>query len=74
MDPKTIRLSPFCGKLRSKKACFLDSPPQENGDILDGSQHAWCDRTKMAVGADHDLVGPDLCREGRECWVPWGSA
>ena len=73
METKRIELSPFCGALRSKKACFLDAPPRTESDILDGSNHCWCDRTKMSVGPDQDLVAPEDCRDGRDCYVPWGS-
>ncbi len=74
MEPETRVLSPFCGRLRSKKACFLDAPPRTTEEIMDGSNHCWCDQTKMAVGPDRDLVGPEECRRGRDCYVPWGSA
>jgi hypothetical protein len=73
MDPERTVLSPFCGRLRSKKAAFLAAPPQTASDILDGSNHCWCDRTKLAVGPDSDVVSPEDCRRDRECYVPWGS-
>ncbi len=69
---RRLPLSPFCAKLMSKKATFLQAPPQTAGDILDGSNHCWCGATKMAVGPDRDVVAPAECRQGRECFVPWG--
>lgn len=74
MEPKPRVLSPFCAKLKTKKAHFLDRPPQTAEDILDLSNHCWCNETKMVLGPDRELVNPEECREGRACWVPWGSA
>ena len=67
------RISPYCSKLRSKKLCFAEGPPQSEDDILDGSGRVWCQRTMMAVGPDGDLVDPEDCQSARGCFVAFGS-
>ena len=74
MESKPIVLSPYCAKLRSKKAHFLQAPPQTDRDILDASNHCWCEVTQTSLGPDRDLVDPDDCRERRACFVPYGAA
>ena len=70
---ETRRLSPYCAKLWSKKRHFSTAPPQEERDILDGSNHCWCNETKMVLGPDREIVSPEDCREGRSCFVPYGA-
>jgi hypothetical protein len=72
-ETRAPRISPFCRDLRSKPWYFLQGPPKEVSDILDGSNTCWCRRTQMAVGADGDLVHPDECRSDRTCFEPYGS-
>ena len=75
MEPKSPLISPFCAKLQSKKAHFLQSPPQTNRDMVDGSNHCWCELTQLALGPDRDLVNPEDCRSDsrRDCFVPYGT-
>jgi hypothetical protein len=63
-----IRVSPFCLHLRSKKSYFLREPPLEEGDLLDGSGHCWCQKTMLALGPDGDAAVPSDCRAGRACF------
>jgi hypothetical protein len=65
-------VSPLCARLRSKKYYMLGRPPLEEADILDASQHCWCQRTQQALGPDGDVVRPRDCVAGRECYEPIG--
>jgi hypothetical protein len=65
--------SPYCHDLLTKKRLFIDRPPLEESDLLDGSGACWCRHTKDAVGADGEVVDPEDCQEGRSCWRRWGS-
>jgi hypothetical protein len=67
-------LGPLCARLRSKKYYLLGRLPLTAADILDGSQHCWCQRTQQAVGPDADIVHPDECVAGRDCFEPLGTA
>ena len=71
-EPVRIQISPFCGRLRSKKYYFLKAPPIQPSDILDASGHCWCQRTMGSVGPDGRLVDPETCRAGRRCFEPIG--
>lgn len=73
MQP-AARISPFCASLRSKKYYFLERPPQEAADLLDGSNRCWCIRTMQAVGPDGEQVDPAGCGAGRSCFERWGSS
>ena len=73
MESKASILSPFCSNLQSKKAHFLQAPPQTNRDIVDGSNHCWCELTQIALGPDRDLVNPEDCRSQRACYTPYGA-
>jgi len=72
MESKPKILSPYCAKLKSKKAHFQQAPPQTNRDVVDGSNHCWCELTQMSLGPDRQLVDPDDCRAERACFVPYG--
>jgi hypothetical protein len=63
-------LFPYCSELRSKKLVFARTPPRVEADILDASNHCWCARTQQALGPDNELVQPEDCRAGRECYRP----
>jgi len=61
-------LFPYCRELRSKKLTFARTPPRTEEDILDASNHCWCARTMQALGPDGELVRPEECRAGRDCF------
>ncbi|TAJ15841.1 MAG: hypothetical protein EPO68_12150 [Planctomycetota bacterium] len=61
-----------CARLRSKKYYMLGRPALTAADILDGSQHCWCQRTKLAIGPDAGVVDPIECCPGRSCYEPLG--
>lgn len=69
-----VPISPYCARLRSKKYYMLGHPPLTESDLLDGSRHCWCQRTKQAVGPDADLVAPDTCQASRTCYEAIGGA
>ena len=60
--------SPFCAHLRSKKWYFRTGPPLVEGDILDASNHCWCNRTWTALGPDNEPADPSECRSARSCF------
>lgn len=62
----------LCARLRSKKYYMLGRAALRAEDILDGSQHCWCHRTKMAIGPDAGVVDPNDCVSGRGCYEPLG--
>lgn len=62
----------LCARLRSKKYYMLGRPALRAEDILDGSQHCWCQRTKLAIGPDAGVVDPTECIAGRSCYEPLG--
>jgi hypothetical protein len=66
-------IHPFCEDLRSKRYYFLQAPPMETSDILDGSNDCWCCRTWMRLGPDGDPPHPDDCRAGRACYRGAGA-
>lgn len=65
-----LPLFPYCRELRSKKLAFARTPPRCEADILDASNHCWCGKTKQALGPDSELVRPEDCRPGRDCYQP----
>ena len=65
----SLRTSPFCADLCTKKAFFLPGPALTSEDILDASGRAWCRRTMQSVGPDGELVLPEACRRGRTCFL-----
>lgn len=65
----SLRASPFCADLCTKKALFLSAPALTAEDILDASGRAWCRRTMQSVGPDGELVLPESCRRGRACFL-----
>ncbi len=68
----SLPLSPYCTHLASKKSYFNELPPQTDEQVVDGSQHCWCTKTMLAVGPDGDVVGPEDCAGGRECFESRG--
>jgi hypothetical protein len=74
MSPESAQpaepLFPYCRELRSKKLAFARTAPRTEDDILDASNHCWCARTRQSLGPDNDLVRPEECRSGRECYRP----
>ncbi|MEW6073505.1 MAG: hypothetical protein AB1726_13055 [Planctomycetota bacterium] len=72
-EPPRLEISPFCAWLRSKRYYFLDRPPRDESEVLDGSQSCWCELTQEAVGRDGKIVDPRDCRDGRSCFQPYGT-
>lgn len=62
------RVSPFCIRLGSKKLMLAERPPLADGDVLDASQHCWCERTYQVIGPDAGSAHPADCRKGRPCF------
>ena len=60
--------SPFCRDIRSKKFYFLQEMPTEIHHLRDASNHCWCRRTVQAFGPDGELVRPEDCNAGRDCY------
>lgn len=69
-DTKTpgLRVSPFCGDLRTKRTYFLEAPAMTEDEVLDGSGRAWCRRTMQSLGPDGEIVDPGTCQRGRDCF------
>ena len=70
-EPKTasgLRVTPYCVNLQSKKLMIADSPPMEDRDVLDASQHCWCAVTYKVLGPDGSQCHPEDCRKDRECF------
>jgi len=63
-------LFPYCRELRSKKLSFARTPPRSEDDILDASNSCWCGKTMQPIGPDSELVRPEECRSGRDCYQP----
>jgi hypothetical protein len=61
-------LSPLCREIRSKKVFTLDRIPMADEDVIDLSNHCWCRRTMQVFGPDGDIVRPQKCGPGRECY------
>ncbi len=70
---ESIRVSPFCAQLRSKKLVFQPRPPRDEEEILDASGHTWCELSQEAVGPDGAVCAPDTCRAGRACFRSYTS-
>ncbi len=68
----TLRLSPYCADLRTKKSYFLSAPAMSEEELLDGSGRVWCRRTMQSVGPDGELVLPDACCRSRACFTGFG--
>lgn len=66
--PSPAELFPFCAHLSSKKVMLSSDLPRTERDVLDASNHCWCNRTSTAIGPDRDAVHPDECRRGRDCF------
>ena len=65
---KRTHVSPFCSHLASKKVSLLDGLPMCDADVLDASNHCWCEATMQVLGPDRQLAHPEDCRKGRECF------
>ena len=63
----SLRISPFCAHLRTKKWFFLEAPAMTEDDILDGSGRSWCEQTAQSIGPDGKICAPETCRQGRAC-------
>lgn len=61
-------LSPYCQHLSSKKLMMAEEPPLVDRDVLDASQHSWCEVTHKVLGPDRFSCGPEDCRQGRGCF------
>jgi len=70
---ESIRVSPFCADLCSKKLIFQTRPPRDEDEILDASGHTWCGRCQEVVGPDGEVCDPEFCREGRACFRPYSG-
>ena len=62
------RVSPFCSSLSSKKILLSGSLPMTVEDVLDASNHCWCEQTQQVLGPDREPVSPEDCRKGRACF------
>ncbi len=67
---KPVGTSPFCTHLSTKKYAFLESPPRDEAELMDGSGACWCLQTMQTVGPDSEIVDPVDCRTGRTCFAP----
>ena len=61
-------LSPFCRDLCSKKILVSEGLPRTDSDVLDASNHCWCNRTMTILGPDREPAHPEDCRDQRECF------
>ncbi len=71
---KSIRISPFCAQLCSKKLIFQKRPPQSCDEILDASCHTWCGLTQEALGPDNEATDPEDCNASRACFEPYSGS
>ena len=62
------RVSPFCSALSSKKVMVEGSMPMTPEDVLDASNHCWCEETQQILGPDREVASPAACRKGRSCF------
>ena len=68
-DPERAGLPPLlCADLQSKKLMVKGGLARSAEDVLDRSQHCWCERTCKQLGPDGDLAWPEDCTEGRSCY------
>jgi len=65
--PRTS-INPFCAHLGSKKLMLAQRPPMIDTDVLDASNHCWCETTHQIVGPDGSAAHPEDCRKGRPCF------
>lgn len=68
MNPLPVIQTPFCGDLRSKRFFMLDRIASEADDYLDASNHCWCYHTQQVIGPDGNIVMPERCIPGRDCY------
>ena len=61
-------LSPFCAHLGSKKLMLAQRPPTVDADVLDASNHCWCEITHQIIGPDGCAAHPEDCRKDRTCF------
>lgn len=62
------RVSPYCADLGSKKLLLRGEPALTERDVLDASNHCWCQRTHQSLGPDREVATPELCQSGRSCF------
>jgi hypothetical protein len=62
------QMFPYCTHLASKKLLLRSEPARTDRDVLDASNHCWCNRTMQVIGPDRDMAHPEECRSGRECF------
>lgn len=67
-DRPRATVSPYCVRLGSKKLMLSHRPPMADEDVLDASQHCWCEATFQTVGPDGCAAHPEDCRKGRPCF------
>lgn len=70
---ESLRISPFCSKLCSKKLVFQQRPPRSEQDLMDASCHTWCSDTQEALGPDGQPTDPEDCRAGRGCFSAYSG-
>ncbi len=58
----------LCADLQSKKLMVTGGLARSAEDVLDRSQHCWCERTCKQLGPDGELAWPADCTEGRSCY------
>ena len=63
-----IAVSPYCTHLSSKKVLVSEGLPMTERDVLDASNHCWCEVTMQTLGPDRDHATPEGCRKGRSCF------
>ncbi len=61
-------ISPFCIHLASKKMTLIEGLPMTTGDVLDASEHCWCEKTMQILGPDRGVSHPEDCKKGRTCF------
>ena len=61
-------VSPYCQDLCSKKILVTGALPLVDSDVLDQSNHCWCNRTMTELGPDREPVHPEDCRQSRTCF------
>lgn len=59
---------PLCRYLSSKKLMVTGALATTSEDVLDRSQHCWCEQTFKAIGPDGELAWPEDCTKARSCF------
>lgn len=58
----------LCADLNSKKLMVTGGLARSSEDVLDRSQHCWCERTCKQLGPDGQLAWPEDCTAERTCY------